>query len=342
MRALQWLADRDRDFVALRRAARTAIVMPAMFALGGKVIGVAEIATFAAFGSFAMLMLVDFRGPVRERAQAQAALGLTGAVLVFLGTLASRNIWLAAVAMTLVGFAVIFAGVVSSVLAAATSSLLLAFILPVTLAAPFSVVPARLAGWGMAAVAAVVAVAVLWPAPTREPLRAAAGSACRGLAGRLRSEVVYVLSDHDPTLVPDRDRAVEAADQAVGAVHRVFLATPYRPTGLSTTDRAIVRLVDELSWLNAIVGQSAQPARSAQPAAGSTVNRTVCDVKLAACTVLERAADLLEVTGGDTDDLHAAMTALSEALIRAEQAATDDLPVGRQARPPEPGVLDRR
>ena len=36
--------------------------MPAMFALGDKVIGNPIIATFAAFGSFAMLLLVDFGG----------------------------------------------------------------------------------------------------------------------------------------------------------------------------------------------------------------------------------------------------------------------------------------
>src|SRR5450755_1665978 len=117
MRLLQWLARHDRDYAALRRAGRAAIVMPAMFALGDQVIGNGQIATFAAFGSFAMVLLVDFGGPVTERLQGQAALALAGGVLVCLGTVASQNVWLAAVTMTAVGFAVIFAGVVSSVLA---------------------------------------------------------------------------------------------------------------------------------------------------------------------------------------------------------------------------------
>ena len=34
---LRWLGQRDRGFAALRRAARTAIIMPAMFAIGDKV-----------------------------------------------------------------------------------------------------------------------------------------------------------------------------------------------------------------------------------------------------------------------------------------------------------------
>src|SRR5260370_30199659 len=104
MHPVQWLGQRDRDFAALRRAARTAIVMPALFAVGDKVIGNAALATFAAFGSFAMLLLVDFRGPMAERLQAQAALAVVGGVFVCVGTLASRNVWLAAAAMAVVGF----------------------------------------------------------------------------------------------------------------------------------------------------------------------------------------------------------------------------------------------
>ena len=69
---LRWLGQRDRGFAALRRATRTAIIMPAMFALGDKVLGNPQLALFAAFGSFAMLLLVDFGGPMAELLQAQA------------------------------------------------------------------------------------------------------------------------------------------------------------------------------------------------------------------------------------------------------------------------------
>src|SRR5262249_56109261 len=75
---LRWLGQRDRGFAALRRATRAAIIMPAMFALGDKVIGNPQLATFAAFGSFAMLLLVDFGGSLAGRFQAQATLPLTG------------------------------------------------------------------------------------------------------------------------------------------------------------------------------------------------------------------------------------------------------------------------
>jgi uncharacterized membrane protein YccC len=320
---LQWLGRRDRDFAALRRAARTAIVMPGLFAIGDKVIVNPVLATFAAFGSFAMLLLVDFGGPLRERLQAQAALGLSGFVLVCLGTLVSQSVWLSALVMALVGFAVLFAGVLSSVLAGATTSLLLAFILPVTLAGPASSIPDRLEGWAMASGAALLAVGLLWPAPTRGPLRAAATAACRTLAARLRAEVAYRLSDENEAFANDHEHAIEQADAAVMALRTVFLATPYRPASLSTAGRTTVRLVDELGWLSAIVDEAARLTP------GASVNHEACVVKIAAAAALERGADLLSVMGGDCTELQAALGELRDALDKLEAGATAYLPVRR-------------
>ena len=324
LRPLRWLGQRDRGFAALRRATRAAIVMPAMFALGDKVIGNPQVATFAAFGSFAMLLLVDFGGPMAERLQAQAALAVTGGVFVCVATLASQTAWLAAVAMAVVGFGVIFAGVVSSVLAGATTALLLAFILPVSLAAPASAVPDRLAGWGMAGGVALVATALLWPAPARDRLRGAAAAACRALAARLRAGVAYLLSGMDEQFALDRDHAVAQADQAVEALRSAFLATPYRPTGLSTPARTTVRLVDELIWLNSIV---IQPGLHRDG-----VNRAALRVKEAAAAVLGRAADLLDSRGGSSDELDAALAELAAAHAKMQDGVTADLPV-RSLRP---------
>ena len=316
---LRWLGRRDRGFAALRRAARAAIIMPAMFALGDKVIGNPQLATFAAFGSFAMLLLVDFGGPMAERLQAAAALAVTGGVFVCLATLASQTAWLAAVAMAVAGFGVIFAGVVSSVLAGATTALLLAFILPVSLAAPASAVPDRLAGWGMAGGVALVAVALLWPAPARDRLRGAAAAACRALGARLRAGVAYLLSGMDGQLALDRDHAAAQADQAVEALRSAFLATPYRPTGLSTPARTTVRLVDELIWLNSIV---IQPGLHRDG-----INRTALRVKEAAAAVLDRAADLLDSRGGNSDELDAALTELAAAHAKMQEGVTAGLAV---------------
>ena len=71
----EWLQRHDPGYTALRRAGRAAILMPALFALGDKVIGNPDISYFIAFGAFAMLLLVDFCGSRLDRLRAQALLG---------------------------------------------------------------------------------------------------------------------------------------------------------------------------------------------------------------------------------------------------------------------------
>src|SRR5712672_615388 len=242
---LRSLGQHDRGFAALRRATRTAIIMPAMFALGDKVIGNPQVATFAAFGSFAMLLLVDFGGPMAERLQAEAALAIVGGVFVCVATLASQTAWSAAVA-------------------------------------------------------------------------------CRTLADRLRAGVAYLLSGMDEQFALDRDHAAAQADQAVEALRSAFLATPYRPTGLSTPARTTVRLVDELNWLNSIV---IQPGLHRDG-----VNHAALRVTEAAAAVLGRAADVLDSRGGNSDELGAALTELAAAHAKMQDGVTADLPV-RSLRP---------
>jgi uncharacterized membrane protein YccC len=323
---LQWLREHDRGFAALRRAARTALVMPAMFALGDQIIGNPTLATFAAFGSFAMLLLVDFPGPMRDRLRAQATLAVACCLLITLATLTAQTTWLAAASMAVVAFGVMFAGVVSSVLAGATTTLLLAFILPVSLPGPVSSIPDRLMGWGLAAAASLPAIALLWPAPARDPVRSAAIAACRAVGERLRAEVAYVLGGATKPSEAEHEAAIAGAEAAVAALQSAFFATPYRPTGLSTSARAVVRLVDELRWLNAIVVE-------ATPLPRGHVDRRACAVKAAAGSTLQAAADLLNVPTRSPDALHGTLAAMDAALVDLERATTTTLPDRAEARP---------
>jgi hypothetical protein len=217
----------------------------------------------------------------------------------------------------------LFAGVVSSVLASATLSLLLPLIIAVNLPGPASSIPDRLEGWGLASILSLFAISLLWPAPARDPVRSSAIAACRALATRLRVEIDFVLAGRDGgdgVNEAQYREAVAAADAAVQAVQTGFFATPYRPTGLSTSARAVVRLVDELRWLNSVVLRSVLKAHpGAKPIA------EVCGVKRAAADVLACAADLLE-SPGHAAALDDATARLRTALEELERVSTARLP----------------
>ena len=213
----------DPGLASLRSAARAAIVMPAVFAFANKVIGDPQTTIFAAFGSVAMLVFADFTGPQRSQLVAYLALAGAGTANVVLGTLCSQNAWLAAAAMALVGFAILLSGAINGYFAAAGTSALLTFVLPVTIAAPLSAIPARLEGWGLAAAAGICAHMLLWPARPRDTLRADAARACIAIADLA-----------DSMLTGDRsDIAARAgtARDAVDGLRRRFLAPLHGPTG---------------------------------------------------------------------------------------------------------------
>jgi uncharacterized membrane protein YccC len=299
---MRWFQVHDRGYVALRRAGRTAIVLPALFAISLKIIDNPTVALFAGFGTIAQVTFVGFVGEMRSRLEAQASLAVAGAVLVTLATLCSQEVWLAALSMAVVAFVVIFLGVVSSVIASSTTALLLAFILPVSTQAPLSELPDRLYGWGLASGAAFLAVWLLWPTPGRSPLRANLASALRALADRLSSIAKHATPDNEP---------IQASDP-VESLRGLFLATPWRPTGLGASDRAIIRLVDEVAWLNSVVEdlasvQSTHPSREFSHA-----------VQLSAAKVLSEASQALDSRAVSTEGLRSAQSELSRAITDLE------------------------
>jgi len=325
-RAWEWLRDHDPGLAATRRATRTALVMPALFALCSQVFHSAEMASFAAFGSFSMLLLVEFTGPMTQRLRAHAGLAVAWAVLICLGTLVARETWLAVVTTVAVSFLVLFSGVVSSVLAGAATALLLAFVLPVASPVPLSHLPDRLAGAGLAAAAAMLAISLLWPRTTADPLCAPAARVCRAAAAQLRNDASRLAGGPN---VPNSGQCQATADRAADAaadLRSTFDATPYRPTGLSTSSRALVRLVDELTWLSAIVADSAPP-----PEGGPACDPAAYAVRRAAAEVLDRATDLLDDLHAGPDALHAALADLHAAMDDMERNSTARLPMYRPA-----------
>jgi len=277
--------------------------MPAVFAFADKVIANTQTATFAAFGSFAMLVLVEFTGRPRPRLTAYLALGLVGAVLVVLGTLCSRNAWLAAAAMLIVGFLILYAGLLGSYFAAGGTAAILAFVLPVTIAAPLSSIPARLEGWGLAAGAATCAVMLLWPSRSQDVLRSQAARACLALADLAEAK----LAGDGATI----EARAPVAREAVEGLRSGFLSAPHRPTGPTGPTAALAALVDELDWLRSFLVPGVEGSLG-------LCRDENAEALAATVAVLRASAATLEGRGEPPDlgRLEAAREAVAEALPR--------------------------
>jgi uncharacterized membrane protein YccC len=302
----------DPELASLKSAARAAIVMPAVFAFADQVIANVQTATFAAIGSFAMLVLVEFTGRPRSRLVAYLTLGLVGAAFVVLGTLCSRNAWLAAGAMLVVGFLILYAGVLGGYFAAGGTAAILAFVLPVTIAAPLSSIPARLEGWALAAGAATCAAMLLWPPRARDVLNSQAARACLALADLADAQ----LAGDGATI----EARAKAAREAVGGLRGGFLGTPHRPTGPTGPTAALAALVDELDWLQSFLARGAEGSLElCREENAEALAATVAVLRASAATLEGRSER------PDLGRLEAAREAVTEALLRriSELPTTD-------------------
>jgi hypothetical protein len=172
----------DPDWYALHRAIRLAVVVPAMFAFTFIVIGDPQVATFASFGGFALMLFVDFPGSRSRRLASYLMLALTGALLITLGTLASQVSWLAVASMTVAGFVILF-------MARAQRDHRLGRAVRAAAVHPAGDAARhgrghrpRLAGWGIAVAVCIPVVMLVWPPRDRDLLRRSAADTCRAAA----------------------------------------------------------------------------------------------------------------------------------------------------------------
>jgi len=228
---------------AALRAVRAAVVVPVLFAFGDKVLDNLQLATFAAFGGFATLVLVSFGGTRREKLTAHLALAVAGSVLIVIGTAVSSDTLLAALVSVPVAFTVFFAGVGGPNAAAGVNGALLAYVLPAASAGTIGMVPERLAGWWLASVAGTAAVLALSPPGGGDRLRPAAAKVADALA-----DVIDCALSGVPT-APSLGVAIDSKHELLEA----FTATPYRPTGASAPDEALSNSIDLLEWCTSLV-----------------------------------------------------------------------------------------
>jgi uncharacterized membrane protein YccC len=300
------------DVAALKSAVRAAIVMPAVFVLADKVIEQPQTSIFAAFGSFAILVLAEFGGPPLTRFLAYLGLGCAGAAFITLGTFSSRSPWLATATMAAVGFAILFSGAFSGYFSAAATGAILTFVLPVTIPAASSAIPERLEGWGLATGASICAVMLLWPPRRTANLQRQAAGAVRTVADAM---------DADSEHLAERSRL---ARHTVDSLGRRLLGTQHRPTGPTGPMAALASLPGELDWLLSFLSP---PAEHVALALACTEDE---EAMATAAAVLRASAERL---GGrevrpDFARLDAARDAVARALVRRLPELPPDLPAG--------------
>ncbi len=160
---------------AALRALRATIVVPGLFALCSQVIGNLQMATFAAFGGFATLVLAGFAGTRRDKAVAHLGLAVVGSILLVIGTAVNGSTALAAVVTVLVALPVLFGGVLGPNAALGGNAALLAYVLPAASAGTIEMIPSRLAGWWLASAAGTLAVLLVSPRSPGDQLRGRGG-----------------------------------------------------------------------------------------------------------------------------------------------------------------------
>jgi uncharacterized membrane protein YccC len=231
----------------VKRSVRAAVVMPVVFAIAHVSFSNPQVGLFAAFGSFALLLLVEFTGRVRARVVSYVGLYVVGSCFVVLGTVVSTHKALAVGAMAVVGFAVLYAGIASPQAATASTAALLLFVLPVAVAQPASAVGPRMVGWTMAAVVSIMACLLVWPPPWHDNLR-------RRLSAAISAVARLVDARSRGALDPGAQAGVTSE---LALLRRQFAGTPYPPTGAASGAVALSKLVGRVEWVagnTAIVG----------------------------------------------------------------------------------------
>jgi hypothetical protein len=270
---------KDPDLLAVKRSVRAAVVMPAVFGLTHVLFANGQVSLFAAFGSFSLLLLVEFTGRPRTRLVSFAVLFAVGCGFIALGTTVSTHKVAAVVATLVVGFAVLYAGLVAPPAATAATSALLAFVLPVGVAAPSSAIGPRLTGWAIAAVVSTAACLLVWPPPWHDTLR-------RRLAEAVRA-VARVADAHAAGGCADGDSRVHAEmEAALDRLRNQFAGTPYPPVGAAAGAVALSKLVGRVEWVAGNItltrddGPLDDDVRAVLESAAGTLHRVaelVCD-----------------------------------------------------------------
>ena len=241
-RARASLDARDSSRRALRRALRVALVVPlTLFALT-HLPWVSQGALFGVFACLSLLVFADFTGPLPKRTAAYLMTTAAGIPLILVGAFAAGALWSSVLLMAAVAMLVGMLGVLRGLIASAQSALLLITVITLTASSPDQAA-VDIAAWTIGGLTATAAAVLLWPARPNRPIR-------RHIAQALDAAADVVAARWGSEADEEMLRGARARfNEAVDALHDSYDGDLARPSGLTSTERALAELVDEISRL---------------------------------------------------------------------------------------------
>jgi uncharacterized membrane protein YccC len=265
--------------------------MSACFLFGVHVLGNSQFAVIAAFTAAAVLGIADFSGRRAQRLRAAAATLAAGAVLLALGTVVSENTAAATVTMTVVTFVVGFSAVFSGYFAAASSAVIVFYVVATGVEGPVGLVPSREAGLAFGGALSLLAVGWLWPSRAAAESRTALAGVFRGLGGRVRQ-------CRQPVRVREQgsvDAVAHGIGPAILEAERAISRSAWRPDGLAAPHKARMYMLEGARRMNGLLDDlPVPPDRTGAELTGPLIRQMALS--------LDGCATALESDGRDLPD----------------------------------------
>lgn len=274
-------AGKDPDRRALRRAARVAVTVVVVIVVLGRIPFLAPGTMMGSFAALGLLTFSDFGGPRGKRFVAYLAATLAGLPLMLIGLYAAERVWTAVLAMAAIAMLIGLLAVLRGMIGVAQRVLLLVTVLSLTApdTTPFWT---YLVCWFLGGLAAAVAAVTLWPVFPQRTMRAQLAAVLRAIAELCH--VRWVVHETGEPLA----QAMDKLHAAVLVLHERYDGNLLRPAGVTSFDRALAELVDEVARLEYM-----QQWRDIQSDPDPQLQQIMADVALTITDALQHCADRL-------------------------------------------------
>ncbi len=222
--------------------------MTATFLFGIHVIHQPQFAVIGAFTGAALLGIADFSGNRTQRIRVTAATVVVGAGLLALGTWVSENTAAATVTMFVVTLVVGYTAVFSGYFAAASTAVIVFYVVATGVPGPSSVIPAREAGLAVGGILSLIAIGWLWPSRATAECRTSLSSVYRELSAQIGA-----LAGPADGAVGTNSARRKRLEGAILEAERSIARSAWRPDGLAGPHKARMYLLQGARRLSGLI-----------------------------------------------------------------------------------------